>query len=105
MKRLLQAWLAVLGLSLLALIAIPMFWGELDRDYAVMKTKADILAIDTALENFKARHGSYPNQESGLASLVGSTMKRLPKYRWGSAYTYAIDSIGKPFVYSNGANG
>jgi hypothetical protein len=81
-----------------------MFWGELDRHYAVMKTKQDILTIETALHIFKTRHGNYPTQECGLSSLDGSILKRLPADRWGSGYTYNLDSNGKPVVYSSGAN-
>jgi hypothetical protein len=104
LKQLLQAWWAVPILALVALIAIPMFWGELDRNYAVMKTKQDILTIETALHTFKTRHGNYPTQEGGLASLDGSIIKRLRADRWGGGYRYYVDPNGMPVVYSSGAN-
>jgi type II secretory pathway pseudopilin PulG len=103
-KRLLRAWWGVLLLSLVAVIAIPTFSGELDRNYTVEKTKQDIGAIEAALEQFKGRTGKYPTQEGGLATLVGTELLRLPVDSWGSRYSYSLDRTGKPFVYSNGAN-
>ena len=103
-KQLLRAWWAVLLLSFVAVIAIPMFSGDLDRNYAVVKTKQDILGIEAALEHFKGRTGEYPTQERGVATLVGPDLARLPVDFWGSRYSYSFDRTGKPFVYSNGAN-
>lgn len=81
-----------------------MFSGELDRHYAVEKTKQDILALEADLEQFKNRTGKYPTQEDGLATLVGTELLRLPLDPWGSRYSYSLDRTEKPFVYSNGAN-
>jgi len=103
-KQILRAWWGVLLLSLLAIIGIPLFGGELDRNYAVEKTKQDIHGIEFALERFKARTGKYPTHESGLATLVGTELQRLSVDFWGSQYSYVPDRAGKPFVYSNGAN-
>jgi type II secretory pathway pseudopilin PulG len=104
-KHLLRAWWGILILSLVAVIAIPTFFGELDRNYKVQETKQDIRTIEAALEHFKSRTGKYPTREDGLATLVGTELLRLPLDQWGGRYSYSLDRTGRPFVYSNGANG
>jgi hypothetical protein len=80
-----------------------MFSGDLDRYYSVQTTQQDIHVFETALERFKGRTGRYPGQEDGLATLVGTELERLPVDPWGSRYSYSLDRIGKPIVYSKGA--
>jgi uncharacterized membrane protein YoaT (DUF817 family) len=80
---LLRAWWGALLLSLIVLIAIPMFSGDLDRYYSVQTTQQDIHVIETALERFKGRTGRYPGPEDGLATLVGTELERRPVDPWG----------------------
>ena len=88
-------------IGILAAIMVPRIVGRTD-DAKIVKTKQDILAIETALELYKLDNGFYPTTDQGLQALVekqtidpvpqhwkhGGYLKRLRKDPWGHAYQY-----------------
>jgi len=89
------------------------------RDKAMVeKARADIAALETALDSFKMDNFAYPRNEEGLSALVaapagvrperyreGGYIRRLPDDPWGNPYQYSYPGRVRPVdVYSLGAD-
>lgn len=89
-------------LGLLATYVAPKIIGKTD-DAKIVKAKADIRSIETALDIYKLDNGSYPSTEQGLVALVerpssgnvsrwneGGYLKKrkISKDPWGNDYIY-----------------
>jgi general secretion pathway protein G len=82
------------------------------------KSKADLGAIEQALEMYRLSNGRYPTMEEGLSALTQRAtgpnvtqtepfLRRLSNDPWGRAYIYVQPGQdGRPFdLYSLGADG
>ena len=114
---LIEMLVVVMILGLLISLAAPRLIGRSD-DAKVVKAKADISAIEQALNLYKLDSGTYPTSDQGIEALVdepttgtaprnwreGGYMERVPEDPWGGAYLYASD--GRTYVLrSLGADG
>lgn len=114
---LIEILVVVMILGLLISLAAPRLIGRTD-DARVVKARADISAIEQALNLYKLDSGSYPTSDQGLEALVeqptrgdvprnwreGGYMERVPVDPWDGPYLYACD--GRTFVLrSLGADG
>src|SRR5688572_6469329 len=114
---LIEILVVVMILGLLISLAAPRLIGRTD-DAKVVKTRADIAAIEQALNMYKLDSGSYPTSDQGLEALVveptrgdaprnwreGGYMERVPLDPWDFPYLYAAD--GRSYVLrSFGADG
>ena len=110
--------IVILGLlaTVVALNVLP------SQDKAMVeKARADIAALESALEMYRLDVMSYPTLEQGLEALAqppgdlnrperyrpGGYVKRLPNDPWGNPYQYVRpgEHGGAFDVYSLGANG
>ncbi|MBI5504901.1 MAG: type II secretion system major pseudopilin GspG [Deltaproteobacteria bacterium] len=104
-------------LGLLISLAAPRLIGRTD-DAKVVKAKADISAIEQALNLYKLDSGSYPTSEQGLEALVEEPtrgeiprnwredgyLERVPPDPWNNDFLFASD--GHTYVLrSLGADG
>jgi general secretion pathway protein G len=111
------AVLVIVGL--LAGIAAQNFMGKIEKA-RVIKTKADLKQISSAVKSFKLDTGSYPEEEEGLEVLVVEPVDaegwdpegylatvELPNDGWNNPFEYQrYPESGKPFVIiSYGADG
>ena len=84
------------------------------------KVRADIAALETALEQFRLDLGSYPTTEQGLEALVappsglrnperyreGGYIRRLPTDPWNTPYQYLAPGQNSVIdIFSLGADG
>lgn len=106
---LIEMLVVVMILGLLISLAAPRLIGRSD-DAKVVKAKADISAIEQALNLYKLDSGTYPTSDQGIEALVdepttgtaprnwreGGYMERVPEDPWGGAYLYASD--GRTYV-------
>ncbi|RMD79146.1 MAG: type II secretion system protein GspG [Gammaproteobacteria bacterium] len=113
---LIEVMVVVVILAILAAIVVPRI---MDRPEAarIAKAKADIRAIQSALDLYKLDNGSYPSTDEGLEALVrrppgarrwkeGGYLDRLPKDPWGRPYLYLNPGVHGPVdVYTLGADG
>ena len=90
---------AIIG-SIAALVTVNVL-NYLDES-KVETTKIQIRSIESALDQFKRRHGFYPTTEQGLIALVEKPsvgrspdnypadgyIKALPKDGWGNEFVY-----------------
>lgn len=114
---LIEILVVVMILGLLISLAAPRLIGRTD-DAKVVKCRADISAIEQALNLYKLDNGGYPGSDQGLEALVeepsggdaprnwreGGYMERVPLDPWDGPYLYAAD--GRSYVLrSLGADG
>lgn len=111
---LIEIMVVVLILGLLAALVVPKIVGRTD-EARVTKAKADIKAIESALNLFKIDNGFYPTSAEGLAALVQAPprakkwnpdgyLDKLPVDPWGAEYIYQSDGR-RIVVASLGADG
>ncbi|QMW24616.1 type II secretion system major pseudopilin GspG [Sandaracinobacteroides saxicola] len=101
--------LAIIGLltTIVVLNVLPM------QDRAAgTKARADVAAIEQALELYRLDMGRYPTMEEGLVALTkptpasGALLKTLPDDPWQRPYQYRQPGIHGPVdVFSLGSDG
>lgn len=115
---LIEILVVVMILGLLISLAAPRIVGRTD-EARVVKARADIRAIEEALNLYKIDSGVYPTTEQGLRALVeeptiGETprswridgyLERVPDDPWGQEFLYASDGRSYYVVSSMGADG
>lgn len=111
---LIEIMVVVLILGLLAALVVPKIVGRTD-EARVTKAKADIKAIESALNLFKIDNGFYPTSAEGLAALVQAPprakrwnpdgyLDKVPVDPWSAEYIYQSDGR-QIIVASMGADG
>jgi len=114
---LIEVMVVVVILGILAAIVVP---RVMDRPDAarITKARADIRALESALNLYKLDNFGYPNTDQGLQALVNKPsgtpeprnwkkyMDRMPKDPWGSDYQYLSPGVqGAVDIFSFGADG
>jgi len=114
---LIEVMVVVVILGILAAIVVP---RVMDRPDAarITKARADIRAMESALNLYKLDNFVYPNTDQGLVALVSKPsgtpeprnwkkyMDRLPKDPWGNQYQYLSPGVqGTIDVFSLGSDG
>ena len=97
---LLELMVVVIILSLLAMLALPRFFGRVD-DARITTVRVQIQSLETAIRLFYLDTGFYPTTEQGLKALVekpgdaknwreGGYLEKgmVPKDSWGNDYIY-----------------
>jgi general secretion pathway protein G len=111
---LIEIMVVVFILGLLVTLVAPRIIGRTD-EARVVKAKADIKAIEEALNLFKLDNGFYPSGSEGLQALVAPPprakkwnpdgyLPKVPVDPWGNEYVYGSDGRDL-FVMSMGADG
>jgi len=113
---LIEIMVVVVIIGLLAAIVAPNLIGNIDRA-AVTRAKADIRAIDNALNLYRLDNFRYPSTDEGLQALVTNPgesiapnwnqyLRSVPPDPWNNTYLYASPGQRGEFdVFSYGADG
>jgi general secretion pathway protein G len=113
---LLELLVVLLILGLLASLVAPRLLGNVSKSEEKV-ARAQIAALETAIENFRLDVGRYPSTEEGLGALhkspsddarwAGPYLKKaVPKDPWGQAYVYRFPSERGDFdIVSLGRDG
>ena len=114
---LIEILVVVMILGLLISLAAPRILGRTD-EARMVKAKADMKAIEEALNLYRLDSGIYPTSEQGLGALVEEPtvgeapragredgyLERVPPDPWERDYVYASD--GRTYVLQSfGADG
>jgi general secretion pathway protein G len=95
---LLELLVVVVIIGLLAGFVAPRYFGQVGKS-EVATAKAQIDALEKALDQYRLDTGRYPSTELGLKALV----ERPPEEpKWNGPYlkkTVPLDPWGKPYVY------
>ncbi|WP_261841552.1 type II secretion system major pseudopilin GspG [Aliamphritea ceti] len=116
---LLEIMVVIVILGLLVAIVAPNVLQN--QDIAMVeKAKADISALENALDMYKLDNHKYPSTDQGLEALVSKPtippapknyrmdgyIKRLPSDPWGNSYQYLYPGEHNSYdIYSLGADG
>jgi len=95
---LLELLVVMVIIGLLAAYVGPKYFGQIGKS-EVKTTRAQIVGLEKALEQYRMDVGSYPSTEQGLAALQARPSglakwegpyltKALPSDPWGHAYVY-----------------
>src|SRR5882762_4817294 len=98
---LIEIMVVVFILGLLVTLVAPRIIGRTDEARRT-KAKADIKAIEEALNMFKLDNGFYPSSGEGIAALVQAPprarrfnpdgyLSKVPVDPWGNEYLYQSD--------------
>jgi general secretion pathway protein G len=95
---LLELLVVVVIIGLLAGFVAPRYFGQVGKS-EVNVAKAQIDALEKALDQYRLDTGAYPNAELGLKALV----ERPPsETKWSGPYlrkSVPLDPWGKPYLY------
>src|SRR5213078_4623335 len=95
---LLELLVVVVIIGLLVGYVAPRYFGQLGKS-EVATAKAQIDALDKALDQYRLDTGHYPPTTPGLAALVD---RPANEPRWGGPYlrkAVPVDPWGKAYVY------
>lgn len=98
---LIEIMVVVVILGILASVIVPRIMSRPD-EAKMVKTKHDILTIETALDLYRLDNGYYPSSDQGLEALTiepsteprprnwksGGYLKSVPLDPWGAPYRY-----------------
>jgi general secretion pathway protein G len=110
---LIEIMVVVVIIGLLATLVTVNLLENADKA-KVVKARADIKALENALELYKLDSGRYPNTQEGVKALVTKTESHdsyikggsVPKDPWGKEYVYlSPGSHGDFDILSYGADG
>jgi len=114
---LIEILVVVMILGLLVSLAAPRIIGRTD-DARITKARADMKAVEEALNLYKLDSGKYPTTDQGLLALVeepdsdprprrwreGGYLERVPGDPWDNEFLYVSD--GREYVLQSlGADG
>lgn len=97
---LLELLVVVAIIGLLAGYVGPRYFGQLGKA-EVKAARAQIVALETALDNYRLDVGRYPTTQQGLAALV---KQPVAESRWAGPYLkkdVPLDPWGGPFIYKH----
>ena len=95
---LLELLVVVLIIGLLAGFVAPRYFGQVGKS-EINVAKAQIDALEKALDQYRLDTGHYPSTELGLAALV---QRPTNEPKWGGPYLrkdVPLDPWGKAYVY------
>jgi general secretion pathway protein G len=95
---LLELLVVVVIIGLLAGFVAPRYFGQVGKSEMAV-AKAQIDALEKALDQYRLDIGSYPNNELGLKALVE---RPADQQKWAGPYlrkAVPLDPWGKPYVY------
>jgi len=95
---LLELLVVMVIIGLLAGFVAPRYFAQVGRSQ-VKVAKAQIDALDKALDQFRLDVGRYPSSEEGLAALVAQPSGEA---NWAGPYLkkgVPLDPWGRPYVY------
>ena len=115
---LVEILVVVVIIGLLAAVIVPSVIGRIG-EAKVVRARADLQSLDTALKLFKKDTGRYPTQEEGLQALLQKPQdvqvwtgylegrRQVPKDPWGNPYAYFVTAGGTPpyEIITYGADG
>ncbi len=100
--------MVVIGIiAALAALVVPNVIQNKD-EALVVTAKANIDAIETALDLYRLKHNNYPSTDEGLEALVeGRFLKKMPTDPWNKKpYLYVSPGDSTDYeVYTLGADG
>jgi general secretion pathway protein G len=103
---LLELLVVIVIIGLLAGYVAPRYFSQVGKSETQV-ARAQIEALEKALDTYRLDHRRYPTAEEGLAAITPYLRKAVPNDPWGRPYVYrASGQTGAEFeVFSYGRDG
>ena len=101
---LLELLVVIVIIGLLAGYVAPRYFSQVGKS-EVQVARAQIDALEKALDNYRLDNRRYPTSEEGLAAIAPYMKKAVPNDPWGRAYVYRTDAKGDFELFSYGRDG
>ena len=102
---LLELLVVIVIIGLLAGYVAPRYFSQVGKS-EVQVARAQIDALEKALDHYRLDKRRYPTAEEGLAAVQPYLKKQLPNDPWGHPYVYKATSTNNDFqVISYGRDG
>ncbi len=102
---LIEVLVVIVILGILAAIIVPNIMDK-PGEARITKARADIRAIESALNIYRLDHHRYPTTDEGLAALAGKYLPRVPADPWDRPYLYLSPGVhGEVDIYTLGRDG
>lgn len=103
---LLELLVVIVIIGLLAGYVAPRYFSQVGKS-EIQVARAQIDALDKALDQYRLEKRRYPTTEEGLAALQPYLKKGLPNDPWGRPYVYRVpgERGGEYDVFSYGRDG
>ena len=102
---LLELLVVIVIIGLLAGYVAPRYFSQVGKS-EIQVARAQIDALEKALDQYRLDNRRYPTAEEGLASIEPYLKKALPNDPWGRPYMYRVPGQrGDYEVFSYGRDG
>ena len=102
---LLELLVVIVIIGLLAGYVAPRYFSQVGKSEAQV-ARAQIDALEKALDQFRLEKRRYPTAEEGLVAIQPYLKKTLPNDPWGRPYVYRVPGqAGEYDVFSYGRDG
>lgn len=102
---LIEVLVVVVILGILAAIIVPNLMDK-PGQARTTKAKADIRAIESALNMYRLDNHDYPSTDEGLEALVDEYLPRMPMDPWSRPYQYLNPGVqARIDIYTLGRDG
>lgn len=102
---LLELLVVIVIIGLLAGYVAPRYFSQVGKS-EVQVARAQIDALEKAVDQYRLDNRRYPTSEEGLAAIQPYLKKTLPNDPWGRAYLYRVPGERAEYeVFSYGRDG
>jgi general secretion pathway protein G len=101
---LLELLVVIVIIGLLAGYVAPRYFSQVGKSETQV-ARAQIDALEKALDHYRLDNRRYPTSEEGLAAIGPYLKKSVPMDPWGRAYVYRTGTKGDFELFSYGRDG
>jgi general secretion pathway protein G len=101
---LLELLVVIVIIGLLAGYVAPRYFAQVGKSETQV-ARAQIDALEKALDHYRLDNRRYPTSEEGLAAIGPYLKKSVPMDPWGRAYVYRTSTKGDFELFSYGRDG
>jgi general secretion pathway protein G len=101
---LLELLVVIVIIGLLAGYVAPRYFSQVGKS-EIQVARAQIDALEKALDTYRLENRRYPSAEEGLAAIGPYLKKAVPNDPWGRPYVYRVGTKGDYELFSYGRDG
>jgi len=101
---LLELLVVIVIIGLLAGYVAPRYFSQVGKSETQV-ARAQIDALEKALDHYRLDNRRYPTSEEGLAAIGPYLKKAVPMDPWGRSYVYRANTKGDFELFSYGRDG
>jgi general secretion pathway protein G len=95
---LIELLLVMMIIAILAAVVVPRLTGNAEKA-RVIRAKADIVSLNTAIKTYEIQNGTFPTNEQGLTALIANPGSSPNWTKLLDRATVPVDPWGHPYIY------